>query len=461
MSRTRRRVRRAGAAVLVAALAVALAGCASPAGAPTTGPAGPASAGRPPAPTSGPLTALQPTATPLVRPTAAQSKDLAKAVAYAKWKYGLPGVSVAIAYADGNVWTGHAGVSDVRKKTPVKTGTAFAFGSVTKTFTAALVLRLADEGLLGLDDPILRWLPEYAGSTFLGTTPARRQLITIRMLLAQTSGLYDYFNSLPLDAKLRAAKKRVWAPDEVLAYVKKPLFIAGDGWAYANTNYLLLGLIAERAGGAPLSTLYHSRLLDPAGLGSLYLQVAESTKAPVAQGYDFATLSRTAKAIPWGDGTRVMPFTSVTSAAGAAGALAGTARDLARWGQILYAGVALQPASQAAMLAFDGTAASGAPADYGLGVGRRYIGDRITVGHAGRLAGFRSSLRYVPELGVSVAVLTNQDRWDPDRVVEALLDVIDPPAPEPTPTPMDPYAPVGTPTLPPILPPDASPTVAP
>jgi D-alanyl-D-alanine carboxypeptidase len=362
------------------------------------------------------------------------------------------------------MWNGHAGVSDVAKKTGVKTETAFAIGSVTKTLTAALVLRLAEEGLLGLDDPVIRWLPEYADASFLGTTPARRQLVTVRMLLAQTSGLYDYFNSLPLDARLRASKKRVWRPDDVLAFVKKPLFIAGDGWSYSNTNYLLLGLIAERAGGAPYAALLRTRLLEPAGLPSLYVQVAETTKAPIAKGYDFATLARTAKPIPWSDGTRVMPFTSVTSAAGAAGAAAGTARELARWGLALYGGTALSPASLAAMLAFDGTAASGGASDYGLGVGRRLVGDRVTVGHAGRLAGFRSSLRYVPELGVSVAVLTNQDRWDPDRVVEALLDVIDPPEPEPSPSPSG--SPAGSPTAPPdgtgaTLPPGYPPAATP
>ncbi len=376
-----------------------------------------------------------PPASPLPPPDAATSKALADALAKARWRYGIPGVSASIAFADGTMWNGHAGVSDVAKKTGVKTETAFAFGSVTKTLTAALILRLAEDGLLGLDDPVIRWLPEYADKSFLGTTPARRQLVTVRTLLAQTSGLYDYFNSLPLDARLRASKKRVWQPDEVLAFVKKPLFIAGDAWSYSNTNYLLLGLIAERAGGAPYPALLRSRLIEPAGLRSLYLQVAETTKAPIAKGYDFASLSRTAKAIPWSDGTRVMPFTSVTSAAGAAGAVAGTARDLARWGLALYGGSALTPDSLATMLAFDGSAAAGGAADYGLGVGRRLVGDRLTVGHSGRLAGFRSSLRYVPELGVSVAVLTNQDRWDPDRVVEALLDVIDPPPPAPSPTP--------------------------
>jgi D-alanyl-D-alanine carboxypeptidase len=387
-----------------------------------------------------------PPASPLPPPDAARSKALAAAVAKARWRYGIPGLSVSIAFADGSVWNGHAGVTDVAKKTGVKTETAFAFGSVTKTLTAALVLKLVEEGRLGLDDPVIRWLPEYADDTFMGTTPARRQLVTVRMLLAQTSGLYDYFNSLPLDAKLRASRKRVWQPDEVLAYVKKPLFIAGDAWSYSNTNYLLLGLVAERAGGAPYATLLRTRLLEPAGLSALYLQVAETTKAPIAKGYDFASLSRTARPIPWSDGTRVMPFTSVTSAAGSAGAAAGTARDLARWGLALYGGTVLSPDSLARMLAFDGTAAPGAASDYGLGVGRRLVGDRLTVGHSGRLAGFRSSLRYVPELGVSVAVVTNQDRWDPDRVVEAVLDVLDPPAPEPSPSPSG--SPAPSPTLP-------------
>jgi CubicO group peptidase (beta-lactamase class C family) len=156
-----------------------------------------------------------------------------------------------------------------------------------------------------------------------------------------------------------------------------------------------------------------------------------------------------------------MPFTSVTSAAGSAGAMAGTARDLARWGLALYGGTVLSPDSLARMLAFDGTAAPGGASDYGLGVGRRLVGDRLTVGHSGRLAGFRSSLRYVPELGVSVAVVTNQDRWDPDRVVEALLDVLDPPAPEPSPSPsgspgLSPTQSPGA-TLPPDYPPAATP----
>ena len=130
-----------------------------------------------------------------------------------------------------------------------------------------------------------------------------------------------------------------------------------------------------------------------------------------------------------------MPFTAVTSAAGAAGAMAGTAADIARWGLALYGGGFLQPSSLAAMLSFEGTAAPGAADDYGLGVGRRVVGGRLTYGHSGRLAGFRGVVRWVPELGISIAVLTNQDRYDPDRVVEKLLGALASVGPQPSPSP--------------------------
>ena len=217
------------------------------------------------------------------------------------------------------------------------------------------------------------------------------------MLLAQTSGLYDYFNSLSLDARLRAAKTRVWAPNDVLAFVKKPLFIAGDGWSYANTNYLLLGLIAERAGGAPVATQLRTRLLEPLGLTSLYLQVAEKPRGPISRGYDFTSLSRTATPDPLErrDEGDAVHGGHVCRRIGrrARGNAPATSRD---GGSPSTAGTVLRPDIARPMLAFDGTAAPGAASDYGLGVGRRLIGDRLTVGHSGRLAGFRCTLRYSP-----------------------------------------------------------------
>ena len=353
----------------------------------------------------------------------------------AKWRYGLPGVAVAVLASDGRSWTGEAGVANVTTRRAVAPTTPFAFGSMTKTFTAALILRLVEDGVLGLDDRVIRWLPEYAGRAFLGATAARRGAITIRMLLAHTSGLDDYLGSYALDAKLRADKRRVWTPSALIPYIRKPWFAPGTGWAYSNTNYLLLGLIAERATGTKYATLVRTRILDPLGLASVYTQVAEPARGSPAKGYDFATLSRTAKAVSWSDGTKVMPFTAVTSAAGAAGAMAGTAADIARWGLALYGGGFLQPSSLAAMLSFDGTAAPGAADDYGLGVGRRVVGGRLTYGHSGRLAGFRGVVRWVPELGVSIAVLTNQDRYDPDRVVEKLLGALALVGPQPSSSP--------------------------
>ncbi len=376
-----------------------------------------------------------PSPTPALPPGPFPTAALEAALDDATWRYGLPGVAAAIVAPDGRTWSGEAGVADVRTRRAVVPTTPFALGSMTKTFTAALILRLVEDGALGLDDRVIRWLPEYAGRTFLGTTASRRGAITIRMLLAHTSGLYDYLGSYTLDAKLRADKKRVWTPAAIIPYIKKPWFAPGTAYAYSNTNYLLLGLIAERATGTKYATLVRTRILDPLGLTSLYTQVAEPARGSPAKGYDFASLSRTAKAVSWSDGTRVMPFTAVTSAAGPAGAMAGTATDVARWGLALYGGGFLSASSLGAMLSFDGTAAPGAADDYGLGVGRRMVGERLTYGHSGRLAGFRGVVRWVPELGVSIAVLTNQDRYDPDRVVQKLLGALAPILPQPSPSP--------------------------
>lgn len=367
---------------------------------------------------------------------------LEAALADATWRYGLPGVQAAIVAPDGRSWSGGSGVANVSTRRAVGSTTPFALGSMTKTFTAALILGLAEDGALGLDDRVIRWLPEYSGRTFLGTTAARRGAITIRMLLAHTSGLYDYLSSYTLDAKLRADKKRVWKPAALIPYIRKPWFAPGTAYAYSNTNYLLLGLIAERATGTTYPALVRTRILDPLGLGSLYMQVAEPVRGSPSKGYDFASLSRTAKPVGWSDGTKIMPFTAVTSAAGAAGAMAGTATDVARWGLALWGGTFLAPASLATMLSFDGTAAPGAADDYGLGVGRRMVGERLTYGHSGRLAGYRGVVRWVPELGVSIAVLTNQDRYDPDRVVEKLLGALAPIRPGPSPTPVPSPSPV-------------------
>ena len=363
-----------------------------------------------------------PTLVPLGPDTAAALQATLEA---ARDHYEMPGVSVAIVWPDGRTWTGTSGKANLRTGAAAGRSTVFAVASMTKTFTAALILRLAEEGRLSLDDPLSHWVPEFRYAAG----------ITLRQLLSHTSGLYDYFTSVSLDAALRADKKRIWTPADVLRYVRKPYFAPGAGYAYSNTNYLLLGLVAERATGASYAALLRSRFLDPLGLRSAYLQGYEPARGRVSKGYAFASLSASARAVEWTDGTAAMPFTSVATAAWSAGGLAMTASDLARWTRALFTGGVLPPASLNQMLAYDRAAGPGAAPSYGLGMGRVLLDGRLAWGHSGRLAGFRGVLRYLPDSGVTIVVLTNQDRWDPDRVARKLLDVIVPRPPKPTPSP--------------------------
>jgi D-alanyl-D-alanine carboxypeptidase len=132
----------------------------------------------------------------------------------------------------------------------------FRIGSVTKTFVAALVLRLVEDGELGLDDSVERWLP--------GLVPAGGE-ITVRHLLSNTAGLFDYVE----DPRVLRQTQRRWKPNELvqIALAHEPEHVPpGSAYSYSSTNYVLLGLIAERAGGAPLGRQLRERVFAPLGL---------------------------------------------------------------------------------------------------------------------------------------------------------------------------------------------------
>jgi CubicO group peptidase (beta-lactamase class C family) len=335
-------------------------------------------------------------------------------------RLGIPGLSATVLFRDGSSWTGESGLAVVKGKVPVADDTAFAVGSVSKTYTAALILALAGDGKIDLDAPAAKYLE--------GRPLDPR--ITVRMLLDHTSGLDDFFLHGPIDTALQKEPTATWSVRRTLKFVSKPYFPPGTGWHYSNTNYLYLGLIAEAVTGMPLGKALRDRFFGPLGLDGTWYQAAEKPRAPTAHGYRFAGSSRSAAPIDLSDGTGVMPFTSVVTAAGGAGSIATTSADAARWARLLYTGEVLGPEMTAEMLAgTDLTARYRPRVPYGLGVQAFSIDGRPTVGHSGTLLGFRAAVRYLPGESTAVAVLTNQSRADPGRVVQALLRVVF--APEP------------------------------
>jgi D-alanyl-D-alanine carboxypeptidase len=428
------------AVVLAAAAFVAIGlpgeGLLPPAGSPAVAtPAGSGAASGAPSTSGVPASSLVPsTASPAPGSDAGLQAILDLAVRGA----GIPGASVTILWPDGRSWTGVSGLADVVARRSVTPDTEFSAASMSKTFLAALILQLVEEGRLALDD--------RAAPLLLGVKLDPR--VTIRMLLDHTSGIADFFFGDGVDKALQADRRATWTLERTLGYVGKRYFPPGRGWAYSNTNYLLLGLIAERVGGAPVADQLRARFFVPLGLSGTFVQVAEAALGPLAHGYRFPVSGAKAKPIDVSDGSPIMPFTSVVTAAGAAGNVAATSADLARWARALYGGGVLRPATLAAAVADRSRTARFHPyIPYGLGVQVTRIGGRLTYGHSGRLLGFRGELRYLPADGVAIAIVTNQNRTDVRPIVTALLAAALGPAVSPTSGPTPSLAP--TPTSPP------------
>ena len=357
----------------------------------------------------------RPTTALLLSANEATRKALTTRLGTLRATYGLPGVSAAILFPDGTMWRATSGFADVAAKRRLTADTEFAVASISKTFLAALILVLVDEGKLGLDTPVAPYLPG------IDLDPT----ITVRQLLDHTSGLHDFFYDPDIDEALLSDRKRVWTPQEALAYVGKPYFEPSKGWHYSNTNYVILGLLAETIEGAPLPAQLRTRFLAPLGLDHTHYQGAEKPLGPLARAYRFSGPGLRLPAIPLSDGTTVVPFTSVVTAAGSAGSVASTAGDLVRWARALYSGSVLTPVSLSAMVADVAMTEPFKPSiPYGLGVQAATVDGRPTLGHSGRLLGSRTVMRWLPNQGIAIAVLTNQSRNDPNLVARALLRVV-------------------------------------
>jgi CubicO group peptidase (beta-lactamase class C family) len=417
-------------ATVPAASAAGSAGSPAPSAAPSGAPPSVPQAVGAIAPAAAASATPSPSATPTPPPsnttlTPALSSALTKLLGQLRVKYGIPGVQATIIFANGQSWRAHAGVQDYAARTPVGNATPFPVASVTKTFIAALTVQLAGEGRFNLDDPLIRYLPKANVD----------KRVTIRELLDHTSGTYDFFNNSAIDTALLGCRSCLWTPSRALSYVKKPLFAPGTHWSYSNTGYVLLGQLDEAVTGQSYASMLQERFFAPLRLITTYVQGQQPAPYPIVHSYQFFTSSIHEKPTSLWDGTGVSPFRSVTTAAGSAGDIASSSRDLAVWARALYSGRVLGTEGSKAMLDFGPTLAVHSSVPYGLGVEEFTVAGRQAVGHGGRLLGARSAIRYLPSEGVSIAVVINTDRGDPGVIANDLASLALPPLPSPTPSP--------------------------
>jgi CubicO group peptidase (beta-lactamase class C family) len=307
------------------------------------------------------------------------------------------GVSAA-AMSDGWSWTGAAGVDGIGRK--LQPRSTMLVASITKTFVAAEVLRLAGQGRIDLDKPL---------ATYVKHRLTANQA-TVRQFLAMRSGLPDY---LPADyaalAKaFRAAPSQHWTAAQALAPYSATVGPPGV-YEYSNPGYVLLGLLVEKVTRQPLATVLRRDLIAPAGLARVAVQDGERPPAPIAN-------ARTLICPGAPDG--YLPCRAVASASAADGGMAADAASVARWGYQLYGGRVVPAGIVAAM--------TGGEAEYGLGTMRfsQSLGLGDAFGHRGGAPGYSTILVVVPERRVSVALLIADGPKRVDPVVSKLLSAI-------------------------------------
>ncbi|WP_024817320.1 serine hydrolase domain-containing protein [Arthrobacter sp. 31Y] len=399
----------------------------------SSGPPAPATSSTAPASSTPPsATAAAPAATAALQPFDAGS--LRAEFERAAKEVLVPGALVLLETPEGTLSASYGtGVRDSDR--PVTAEDHIRVGSVTKTWTTTVILQLVQEGKLALDDPVSKYRPDVPNGG----------AITLEQMLTMRSGLFNYTETLELNAAMDQEPQRVWQPEELLALAlpHPPYFAPGQGFHYSNTNTVLLGLIAEKVEGKPLATLFKERIFEPLGLkGTVFPEVSSNAiPTPHPQGYFYGdnVLTMTNPALPEDmqkeavegtlaphDVTDVNP-----SWAWAAGSGISTAADLKILGEALVDGRLLKPELQKKRLDSVAPTDPGKPggASYGLGIAK--FG--TLYGHTGELPGFNTFMGNDPVNSVTLVVWTNlapaADGRDPaSTIARTLIDKVYRPA---------------------------------
>jgi len=313
----------------------------------------------------------------------------------------IPGAQVGFVYIDGETPEGKpryvfgsvvSGVSNLESITQLKKSDRLLAGSIGKTFVSSLALMLVQDGKLNLDDKIEKWLGSEA---WFKKLPNAKD-ITLRMLLNHSSGIDNHAELENFQKQALKSAGRNIKYEELIEWVlnKKPLFPAGTGYHYADTNYILAGMIIEKATGKSLYEQIEDRILKP-------FKLERTTPSNTLTIPEMATGYLENKPVIVGG-----KFTINPQWEWAGGGFASNAEDLARWASLLYGGAVLTQKSLDEM--FNSTS-SGEGSTYGLGAmvtrskwGRSY-------GHDGEFPGYSSDMRYYAKYNIAIAVMANVD----------------------------------------------------
>lgn len=309
---------------------------------------------------------------------------------------GVPGVTVDLAQNGNTIYAQGYGYSDVSTKQAAKPTDIFEIGSITKQFTAAIIMKLQEQGKLHVDDSMSTYLPQYGFPS----------AITLRMLLTHTSGLANYtsFSQFPDWSANGVPEATV-----LTAVSQAPLqFTPGTAYSYSNSNYFALGGIIEVVTGQSYESNLDQDIFQPLGLQNTYYELPPAALA--ATGYDNSS----------GPLEPVTPWTR--SSAFAAGAMSANVYDLVTWENALMHGQVVSPASFKEMTTSNGFVSNGQ--SYGFGLVLQTYNGHPVMWHNGGIAGFLTQELVFLDSGVTLAEFANLDTIDLNSGFVMILNAV-------------------------------------
>lgn len=329
----------------------------------------------------------------LLTPLAALAQALPDAAAVSRYANELldaqridpkgPGLTLLVARGDELLVSTARGAASIELGVPLKPEHVMRLGSITKQFSAATLLQLIDEGKAKLEDPLSKYLPDYPNGS----------AITLEQLLNHTSGVKSYTG---IPGYMRKQIRSDLTTQELIAEFKDQTvdFKPGEGWAYNNSGYVLVGAVIEKITGKNWHEALQERLLAPNKVAVLYPAPDRLIPNHVS-GY-----SR-------GAGNSVAPASLVSmTQPHAAGALVGSVESLWRWNQALHEKGLLKPQTYQQMITPLGKAKA---SNYGFGISTGQVRGMPLLHHGGGIQGFNTQLAYLPQQRITVAVLRNSD----------------------------------------------------
>jgi D-alanyl-D-alanine carboxypeptidase len=314
----------------------------------------------------------------------------------------FPGMVIGIRLADNTPMAFASGYADTAKKIKITTADYLMQGSVGKTYVAAIAFQLYKEGKLDVDAKITKYLGD---ETWFQRLPNAND-ITVKMLMRHTSGIMRYEFKDAFTKELTNQPGKTWQPVELLSYIfdEKPTFAAGKGWDYADTNYIILGMIIEKISGKKYYDLLRERILDPLALHQT--RPTNKRKLPgLVQGYagDDNPFGKKSSVIDEEGNFIINPQFEWTG-----GGIYSTTADLAKWCKLLYEGKAFDSTLLPLMLDTVAAEELGPHTGYGMGV-IVHASQRLGTfyGHSGFFPGYLAEMYYFPKYKTAIALQTN------------------------------------------------------